>query len=254
MNHKLAILIVSCDKYSDLWPIFFGCFFKNWPDCPYNIYLVSNYKVFADRRVETLLVGEDIDYSSSLIKAVTMLDYEYIFPMVEDYFVSNKVSTANIEEYFGELVQSRASYLKMVRSYPLSYEENDSRIGYVSNNVKYRVSVSAAIWNREMLLKFLVPGESAWDIERHGAKRSDDLEINVMAIRFSSKFADPFDYVHGVVGGKWFWEAVPFLIREGFYKNLRSRSFQMMHRYLYVRLYWSVAWIVMKCRLTWRRR
>ena len=41
IKNKFAILIVSCDKYSDLWDPFFKLFFKFWPDCPFNIYLLS---------------------------------------------------------------------------------------------------------------------------------------------------------------------------------------------------------------------
>ncbi len=42
-NSELAILVCSCDKYADVWEPFFKLFFKFWPDCPYPIYLLSNY-------------------------------------------------------------------------------------------------------------------------------------------------------------------------------------------------------------------
>ena len=39
MTSDSAILILSCDKFSDLWKPFFDLFWKYWPDCPYNVYL-----------------------------------------------------------------------------------------------------------------------------------------------------------------------------------------------------------------------
>ena len=31
-GEKLAILVVSCDRYSDLWPAFIELFYRYWPD------------------------------------------------------------------------------------------------------------------------------------------------------------------------------------------------------------------------------
>ena len=42
MNSDFAILILSCDKYSDAWDPFFALFRKFWPDCPYKVYLATN--------------------------------------------------------------------------------------------------------------------------------------------------------------------------------------------------------------------
>ena len=43
-NDKLAILVLSCDGYTDLWRPFFENFKKKWGDCPYDIYLLTNKK------------------------------------------------------------------------------------------------------------------------------------------------------------------------------------------------------------------
>jgi hypothetical protein len=34
---RIAIPVVSCDKYSDLWQPFFALFDRFWPDCPLDI-------------------------------------------------------------------------------------------------------------------------------------------------------------------------------------------------------------------------
>ena len=69
INNKndVTILVVSCDKYKDLWIPFFHCFFKYWSDCPYPVFLASNDLEYSDPRVKTILIGPDKDYSSNLL-------------------------------------------------------------------------------------------------------------------------------------------------------------------------------------------
>lgn len=70
IKNKFAILIVSCDKYSDLWNPFFKSFFRFWPDCPFDIYLLSNYKSIDMPQVNSLLIDEDISWSDNLYKCL----------------------------------------------------------------------------------------------------------------------------------------------------------------------------------------
>jgi hypothetical protein len=41
-SDNLAVIVVSCDLYSDVWKPFFTLFFKYWNDCPFPVYLTSN--------------------------------------------------------------------------------------------------------------------------------------------------------------------------------------------------------------------
>ena len=117
MTSKLAIIVVSCDKYSDLWDIFFQCFFKYWPDCPYKLYLGSNFLVYPDERVNNILVGEDIDYSSSLKIMLSEVDEDFVLPMVEDFFISKRIDSENFENYFQDMLVMESPYLKLIRTY-----------------------------------------------------------------------------------------------------------------------------------------
>ena len=45
-NDDVAFLIVSCDRYSDLWEAFFTLLSKYWPDKNFHTYLLSNKKKF----------------------------------------------------------------------------------------------------------------------------------------------------------------------------------------------------------------
>lgn len=86
MKTDISVLVVSCDKYSDLWGPFFTLFWRYWtvPSC--KVYLGSNYLIYNDPRVETIAIGEDKNWSHGLIEIVSKIDTPYIILMLEDFF------------------------------------------------------------------------------------------------------------------------------------------------------------------------
>ena len=54
MKNKVAFLVVSCDNYCDLWYPFFKTFHKYWSECPYQLYLASNFKQYEDEKVKNI--------------------------------------------------------------------------------------------------------------------------------------------------------------------------------------------------------
>lgn len=42
----VAVVVASCDAYADLWEPFFRLFRRYWPDCPYPVYLGSNFRTY----------------------------------------------------------------------------------------------------------------------------------------------------------------------------------------------------------------
>src|SRR3989338_3266453 len=79
MTTDTSVLVVSCDKYQDIWKPFFTLFFRYWHDCPYPIYLGSNQRIYADQRVKTIAVGDDKDWSSGFRKMLEQIPQPYDF-------------------------------------------------------------------------------------------------------------------------------------------------------------------------------
>lgn len=82
----ISVLIVSCDKYSDLWKPFFTLFWRYWPNSSFKVYLGSNYLVYKDSRVKTIAIGEDKSWSQGLLDMVSRIDTPFIILMLEDFF------------------------------------------------------------------------------------------------------------------------------------------------------------------------
>ena len=96
-NRKIAFLIVSCDKYSDLWVPFFTLLDKYWPEIYYKKYLLSNSKEFSWPGVNQINIGEDISYSDNLLKCIDHIDEDWILLWLEDLFLSSPVNTTKLD-------------------------------------------------------------------------------------------------------------------------------------------------------------
>lgn len=169
-NNNLSILVLSCDKYSDLWPPFFECFFKYWPDCNYPVYLGANERKFDDKRVKTILTGADQDWSSSFKKIIEQIDSEYFFVVLEDLFLVKAVASVRFQECLDVLIKNNFNHCHVdSRLKPESIIENG--IGVYSQGMPYRINV-LGLWKKDYLLKMLIVGESPWNFEIMGSYRS----------------------------------------------------------------------------------
>src|SRR5438552_6055487 len=105
-NLDVSILVVSCDAYQDLWGIFFRCLFSYWPDCPFPIYLGSNFRRYPDERVRTIQIGSDVDYSSNLLKMLARIPSEWVVLWIEDRPPASSIETCRVLQLIA-LAQSR---------------------------------------------------------------------------------------------------------------------------------------------------
>ena len=206
---SLAIVIASCDKYSDLWDPLFGEFFTNWADCPFPIYLVANHKQYNDPRVITLLAGDDLDWSTTISRALKDLDHSHILFWIDDAFLVAQPSTQRISRLLVWMMEAKANFLRL-RPTPLPEKWLNQEIGVLKPGAAYRVSLFATIWRKEVLDSILKPGESAWQFEIEGTKRSNTIG------GFFSVRAEVFQYLHGVERGTWIRSAAMALQRKGY--------------------------------------
>jgi hypothetical protein len=213
---RLAIAVLSCDKYKDLWAPFFELFFKNWPDCPYDVMLFANKESFSDARVKTVLSGPDHDWSSSVKACLKQIDYDYVMLLFDDGFIMNKVDQKKISELVSFIELNKPDYQKFT-AVPKPDIRINSKIGKYLPTTHYRNGLMS-IWKRETLLSLLVEGESAWAFELNGLKRSAPLE------HFYGVYEEYFDFLHGVEKGLWYQRSVKILQKQGIKIDLAARG------------------------------
>jgi hypothetical protein len=233
-----AILVISCDSYQDLWPPFFKCFFKYWPDCPYPVYLGSNRCRYPDDRVRPILVGDDKDYSSNLLEMLKHLKEDWVLLWIEDRVLCAPVESARICTFVRLAQRVGAGYLKLIPIHPFALTSNvGHEIGDLERGCKYRVSITVALWNKETLVKLLRPGESAWEIERNGSGRSNALSERFLSLSKLARDNPPITERHLIIRGRLLREARRFVETEELQPYLSRRLIQSMPSHVYTRAY-----------------
>ncbi|MBF0105204.1 MAG: hypothetical protein HQM16_07740 [Deltaproteobacteria bacterium] len=197
-----ALLISSCDGYADLWTPFFNLLHKNWPDCPFPVFLITEEKRPVIDHVTPLALGKNLDWSSLLLKALDAVGSTCVLFMLEDFFLREPIDTQRILHLLGQMKNDALNMLRVTPNRGPNRGIDGKEFGEISREAPYRVSTQAAFWRVTVLKNLLVAGESAWQFEMYGSTRSRDL-ANFVAV-----WQDALTYRHHVVErGKWFpWE------------------------------------------------
>lgn len=229
---KIAILVVSCDRYADLWQPFFYLFFRFWPDCPYKIYLLSNKTIVKFSNVINIAIGEDRSWSDNLLLALKQIPEEYVLLHIEDLFLIDFVDSKKVEQFFNFAIKNNVNYLRMHAS-PQPDQPYNELVGVVSRGTIYRTSTVMSLWKKSFLCKLLKSGETAWDFEIYGTIRSDAYG------GFYSSYKSLFPIINGVIKGKWRRSVVKKITKLGIRLNLvkrpvfsRKEEFKFMCRQL----------------------
>jgi len=217
---SVAILVLSCDKYQDLWKPFFHQFWIHWPNCPYTIYLGSNTKTYEDKRVETVLSGPDKDWSSSLLSILKQILEEHLFIWLDDKFLLSQTNIENWERCWN-LLRKKAYHIHMSELPRADGRSSEGIFGLYEKGAPYRVNV-LGFWRKSYLEQVLLPGESPWQFEIMGSYRSsfDD--------GFYCTFEPVFQNLHVVEKGMIIRESAEYCKRHNIPLSVKVRT--KLHR------------------------
>ena len=171
-KNRIAILVITCDKFSDFWEPCTKIFNKFWPDCPYDKFLMSNHSSFEKNGFTNILVGDDKSWSHGVRKALNELEnqYEYVFTLLEDYYFIEKIDSEYMVNMFESFVELEGNFLSLYKLPSKLYKCN-SFFGELENNIPYRQSCVFTLWKIETLNEILDDNENAWEFEKKGVKR-----------------------------------------------------------------------------------
>lgn len=175
----ISVLITSCDRYEFCWHGFNTCFQKFWDfSLGWPIYFATEEKKVKFDGINNIQTGVHM-WSNNLMLALAEIDSEYIFLILEDFWIKKKVEEGLFAKVFdavqrynfdtiriceGKSVWHKVTKLTEISGNPF-YDIN------LSQSKKYHVSYQAGIWKKEFLLRHLIPGESANRSELHGTSR-----------------------------------------------------------------------------------
>lgn len=176
MNPDATVLVISCDRYSDAWELFFRLFWKHWPECPYKVCLGANYLGYPDPRVRSITVGDDKSWSGNLLRMLEQITTPYVLLCLDDYFVLENINTAAIRRCF-ESLEELGGNLVLVSKVPKMQRpvSEHPQLSEVPRGTPYRASLNVGCWRASTLRALVCEGESAWDFEIKGSERSNQF-------------------------------------------------------------------------------
>jgi hypothetical protein len=171
-GNDFTVIISTCDGYSDLWDANVKLLNKNWADRNAETFLVTDKPT--DRRFEAVTVvaaGDGTEITERLRTVLPLVRTEYILFTLDDYFLTEKISTEAVREDIAIMRKHRLDYLRLFTMTKKSLKNRKAvevkpGIFLLDNYAgDYIVSLYAGIWRRDFMEKTLDKPMNAWQYE-----------------------------------------------------------------------------------------
>jgi hypothetical protein len=199
-------------------------FWQRWPDCPFPVFLGTNYGAYDSSRVTTLAVGPDVDWASNVRLMLDRLDATHVILFLEDFLLQERVNTVLVEHLVALAQKHDVGCLRLAAGLPLALPPGPpprpclQELGVIERGEAYRVSAQVAVWRVDTLRRLLVPGFSAWDFEAVGTPLSEDMPEEFWASRTPA-----IVYDQCVEKGRWKPSGLEICRAAGVEVNLAAR-------------------------------
>lgn len=233
MDTRLCIVGIFFDGYYDIWEDFLELFNRNWPDCPYPVYIVDGTKNldFPKKYEATILhAGEDSEYSKKIQTALKEIDAEYYLVLLEDFFFERPIINDPLKKIIISMDENEISYLRMpmpeflVGLNTKKYKE-DQKSGflYIPQSDEYTVTCQPSIWKKEFLLQCIgTENYNAWVFEGIYTY-SRYAHSNNFLNRCRICLSNPLGLRHGAVQGRLLPNVYEDICKSGYvFKNHRE--------------------------------
>ena len=232
MNKKFVLFVNTTDSFSDCWEPFFKLFETYWPDYNGEIFLNTEHKTFQYGNLNiTSVCNRKLNWSDCVVAGLNSINSKYILYLQEDYFLKDYVKSDLLKEYFEIMKHNDFDCLHLTDQHSNGPFENSKfeHIVKISKKASNRISCQAAIWKRDVLLKYLISGESGWHFETYGTKRSHYINHELYSLRKSFIKLNTFEIIPyiftGIVKAKWIPEVVDLFNRNNIEVNYADRGF-----------------------------
>jgi hypothetical protein len=242
----VSIVVSSYDGFSDCWAPFFHGINKYWKDCPYPVYLITNFKDFHAERCQPIKVGEDQGWSRNLLTVLERIPTPYVLYFQEDYWITQSVNTTKIGEYAALMEERRMDYLRLMAMPPPDHDfPHNPCLGLLDDGARWRNSLQAALWRTSVLQDLINPEESPWQFEIAGAVRSRKYRDTFLSVKNHGSDLQYYGiyYTQAVCQGRWTAVAKQYATDEGLDLDFSLRpSENWFHEFRHRNL-----WVEMSC-------
>ena len=210
------VLVLSCDKYSDIWLPFYTLFKKYW-DCPYDVSIVTETKNCGYFKT----IKETGSWTRRVQKALKQLDTDYVIILLDDFFIRRKVDQKRID-YCIEKFEPDIAVFNFETQFSETIDAGLDGFRLRRNRDDYLCSCQPSIWNRKILIELLDKDMNPWQWELQSIDSKYRFFINSGDLVFD--IGDK--YCGRIRQGKWVRkDVVEFFKKEGISVDYSKRGF-----------------------------
>ena len=217
MHQKYSILINSCDKYSDVWPMFFHIFKKTWTSNFPRIFLSTEEKqvVCEDLNIQCLNISDaktkDIPWGERLKDCLARIDSDYVLMLLEDFYFESEIDVNAIDKCVDYLNKNNDiiafQFLHASKHRYSNKAERNEFYGFLQRRrlSKFLINAGPALWRKSDLINLTKDTDNPWEWEYFGSFRTWFYGKKIYCWADESKKIFDYDFVHGgaVHRGKW---------------------------------------------------
>lgn len=217
----MKLLVLSCDKNTELFEPFRHCLEKYYPTHPDVIYMTNKvdnpyYKT----------IHEDYPlfaWTKGVSQCLKQIEDDKILLMIDDCFIRREVDTDRIR-YAEEHLSGNIALMNFEKSWDSEDTETDL-IGFKKRKkgAKYAISIMCGLWDKSKLLEVIKPITNPWDVEYNQNQCGYDYYINSgdYIIDWGYRTFTPCN----VVKGLWTESCKEFLESEGLTVDYSKKGF-----------------------------
>lgn len=217
----MRIIVLSCDKNSDIWEPFHHCMEKYYPGHPEVVYYTE---MAQNPFYRTIAIPHTLDrWTEGLRQFLGQLDDDHVLLMVDDCFIRRPVDYDRIEDAVA-LCTDNVALMNFEKHWDFR-DEPSPFPGWMKrrHGSQYEVSIMCGVWDRRKLMQVIEPVSNPWDVEYNQNNCGFDYLINSWdyIIDWGYKTFVPCN----LVKGRWAREVIPFFAAEGIQMDYSKRGF-----------------------------
>lgn len=193
----LTTIVTSCDKYSFLWENF-NIMFNKYYNINAPTFLITETKNQSLSGIDIINTGQ-LTWTEMLNNALDQIESEYIFLLLEDYFLTEEINATEINLHLNFLSQHNANKV-MIDKHSMFYTY-DKVFGYQNRTClkfwqksNYLLSTQPSIWRKSFLQSVLNEPLNPWSFELDKTKKIQNNENKIfLMLREQSIYFNAFN-------------------------------------------------------------
>ena len=182
MTKDMTMLILSCDKFSDLWDGHVKLLEENWSDRDVETYIVTDVPSAKGYcRIKIISAGTDTEWTERLAFALQKVKTKYVFITLDDYFLIRKVNDQSITNLRNMMEKEEIDYTRLFprpKRATLNQLNGYKGIRQIDISRTYSVNLYPGLWKKSFLESTVKKPLNVWLYEVSLFKRAMEYGAN----------------------------------------------------------------------------